>query len=235
MKVYLFLILITTALCVNSSEHNAIYKNFSTDFNEVREIPEEYFGKTLDKKYIYFSQHDKRWNTIGQSIGLPDSYVNDTGCGPTSLAMVLHNFYPDSIENPATILKWEQECGNFPNQQEWGNSPDLFAQKFNLNYEVIPTRDKEKIFNHLQQGHMIVFNVGPGICPNSTFNYNKDGIYNTFTRGGHFMVMAGIEEENIRILDPANEIHTSNTNWTWNDILCVPSLGENQQWAFWID
>lgn len=211
----------------NYNEDDELYKYYT----EVRDMVESisYFDG-----YTYFSQHDSRWDKIGQSLGLPADYVNQNGCGPTSLTMVLHYYYPNSEENPATILKWEKDCGNFPNQQAWGDSPKLFAEKFNLNYEVIPYRDKDKILNHLKQGHMVVFNVGKGIAPHSTYNWRYNGKYNTFTYSGHFMVMAGLTEKgNIKILDPANEEHTNNPNWTWEDIEAVPSTVGNQQWAFW--
>jgi hypothetical protein len=134
----------------------------------------------------YLAQWDTRWQ---QDLGCGTKNVWNSGCGPTSLAMVLNSY---GISTDPLILekaardKQFKTCGSGMNQGAilTGGVIDQYAF---VGESIQPTA-KAKIIRLLQDGHPLIAGVGgPSI----------------FTIRGHYIVLTGIDSAgNISVNDP---------------------------------
>lgn len=137
-------------------------------------------------------QWDKRWGYEKYS----GNYFAASGCGPTSLSMVVLYLTHDAQASPLAVAEYAQEAGYSVDGS--GSAWDLMSKgcrHFGVNAKSVKVN--EDIFKEkLDEGNLIVVNVGPG----------------DFTDNGHFMVITGYDDEGFTINDP-NSIIKSNTHW----------------------
>lgn len=127
--------------------------------------------------YIYFNQGDAAWNDNGYQI-------KRAGCGPTSMAVVISSLTGKWV-TPVDTTVWAYEHGYYSSAgSDHGLIPAL-AKQYSLNCEGVGT-NASKIRTALKAGNPVVCLMGPGY----------------FTKGGHFMVLVGIDNnDNVTVAD----------------------------------
>ena len=139
-----------------------------------------------------FVQWDKRWGYEKYS----GNFFAASGCGPTTLSMVVVYLTHDREASPIAVAKYSKEAGYSVDGS--GSSWTLISEgcrHYGVNAKTIK-EDEDTFKERLDEGNLIVVNVGPG----------------DFTDNGHFMVITGYDDEGFTINDP-NSIIKSNTHW----------------------
>lgn len=137
-------------------------------------------------------QWDERWGYEKYS----GNYFAASGCGPTSLSMVVLYLKHDAQASPLAVAEYAKEAGYSVDGS--GSAWDLIGKgcrHYGVNAKTIKV-DEDTFKERLDDGNLIVVNVGPG----------------DFTDNGHFMVITGYDDEGFTINDP-NSIIKSNTHW----------------------
>ena len=152
----------------------------------------------VDGDVPLFLQWDRRWGyrTYGKEmIGL-------SGCGPTSLAMVIRHFNSDSTVNPYDVAKYSQDNGyvSADNFTSW----KLFEtglSKYGLeSQDVIPVEAKMK--KALDDNKILIVSVKPG----------------TFTERGHIIVIKGYNKNGDFLINDPNSIVNTNKTWSFDEL-----------------
>lgn len=158
-----------------------------TDFNF-------YKGESvkLKRKTPYYLQWDNRWaydNLYPTNIGI-------SGCGPTSLSMIISRLtnnliYPNEMAQKAS--KFMNDGG-----MDWAFI-DHIAKEYNLKVTDI-NLDKDKMIKSLEDGPLLI-SVGRGY----------------FTLYGHILVIDSYKDGKFIINDP-NSVKNSIIGWEYDDI-----------------
>lgn len=157
-----------------------------------------YSSYYVDGDVPLFLQWDRRWGyrIYGKEmIGL-------SGCGPTSLAMVIRHFDSDSTVNPYDVAKYSQDNGyvSADNFTSW----KLFEtglSKYGLeSQDVIPVEAKMK--KALDDNKILIVSVKPG----------------TFTERGHIIVIKGYNKNGDFLINDPNSIVNTNKTWTFDEL-----------------
>ena len=152
----------------------------------------------VDGNVPLFLQWDRRWGyrPYGKEmIGL-------SGCGPTSLAMVIRHFDSDSTVNPYDVAKYSQDNGyvSADNFTSW----KLFEtglSKYGLeSQDVIPVEAKMK--KALDDNKILIVSVKPG----------------TFTERGHIIVIKGYNKNGDFLINDPNSIVNTNKTWSFDEL-----------------
>ena len=152
----------------------------------------------VDGDVPLFLQWDRRWGyrIYGKEmIGL-------SGCGPTSLAMVIRHFDSDSTVNPYDVAKYSQDNGyvSADNFTSW----KLFEtglSKYGLeSQDVIPVEAKMK--KALDDNKILIVSVKPG----------------TFTERGHIIVIKGYNKNGDFLINDPNSIVNTNKTCTFDEL-----------------
>lgn len=144
-----------------------------------------------------FLQWDPMWGY--EEYG--SDFLAITGCGPTCLAMVGYYLTGDENMTPDAIAKFAQRGGYY--EQGYGSSWTLISEgaaKLGLEARELPLV-KKKIDTALEAGNPVILALGPG----------------DFTTTGHYVVLAGIEEEGYRVNDPNSRVN-SRALWTYEQL-----------------
>ena len=136
------------------------------------------------KGLTYYSQIDNRWRyKIYSSIGDSSQTIGSSGCGPTSASMVVTaikgTITPDTMSD--LFVKYGYRSAN---QGTYWSAFRAVADEFNVGYTE--TTDIQRALQLLENKHLVVASCGNGL----------------FTTGGHFIVLVGVENGNIKIYDP---------------------------------
>lgn len=129
-----------------------------------------------------FVQWDKRWGYEKYS----GNFFAASGCGPTTLSMVVVYLTHNREASPIAVAKYSKEAGYSVDGS--GSSWTLISEGC-MHYGVkakAVALDESRMKAELDEGHPIVVNVGPG----------------DFTDTGHFMVITGYDDEGFSINDP---------------------------------
>ena len=152
----------------------------------------------VDGDVPLFLQWDRRWGyrIYGKEmIGL-------SGCGPTSLAMVIRHFDSDSTVNPYDVAKYSQDNGyvSADNFTSW----KLFEtglSKYGLeSQDVIPVEAKMK--KALDDNKILIVSVKPG----------------TFTERGHIIVIKDYNKNGDFLINDPNSIVNTNKTWSFDEL-----------------
>ena len=144
-----------------------------------------------------FVQWDKRWGYEKYS----GNFFAASGCGPTTLSMVVVYLTHNREASPIAVAKYSKEAGYSVDGS--GSSWTLISEGC-MHYGVkakAVALDESRMKAELDAGHPIVINVGPG----------------DFTDTGHFMVITGYDDEGFSINDP-NSIEKSGKRWLLKNI-----------------
>ena len=147
----------------------------------------------LERKTPYYLQWDNRW----AYLDLGERNIGISGCGPTSVAMVLSRLKNDANITPDKIA--EDAKGYMTSE---GISWNFFADEANkYNYSVKDINlDEEEMKEALKKGPIIV-SVNQGY----------------FTLFGHIFVIDSYEDGKFLINDP-NSVKNTMRPWSYNEI-----------------
>ena len=160
------------------------------------QVPPETLSESLDTVPALL-QWDTRWGY--EPYG--DSTVYYAGCAPTSLSMVVSYLTKNASITPAVVKNYSDENGYYVSGA--GTSNQLlsdYPETQGISVETL-WADQESISQALQEGKVLIFNMMPGI----------------FTQTGHFIVVTGEENGQIRVQDP-NSISRSRL-WSYDEVL----------------
>ena len=144
-----------------------------------------------------FVQWDKRWGYEKYS----GNFFAASGCGPTTLSMVVVYLTHNREASPIAVAKYSKEAGYSVDGS--GSSWTLISEgcrHYGVKAKTVAL-DESRMKAELDAGHPIVINVGPG----------------DFTDTGHFMVITGYDDEGFSINDP-NSIEKSGKRWLFKNI-----------------
>lgn len=144
-----------------------------------------------------FVQWDKRWGYEKYS----GNFFAASGCGPTTLSMVVVYLTHNRDASPIAVAKYSKEAGYSVDGS--GSSWTLISEgcrHYGVKAKAVAL-DESRMKAELDEGHPIVVNVGPG----------------DFTDTGHFMVTTGYDDEGFSINDP-NSIEKSGKRWLFKNI-----------------
>lgn len=183
---------------------------YDLDMSDLKEYPPG------NAKIPYFSQADARWAT--SSYG--DGTIRSSGCGPTSLSMVVFGLTGRSDINPKSVADWAFANGyrSEGNGSYWSLMTEG-GRHYGLNVEEVSRKNPKKIIEALSQGKPVISSMGPG----------------HFTAGGHFIVLRGLSSDGkILVNDPAS-VQRSEQSWDVSIIMSESSTaGGDAGSPFWI-
>lgn len=184
--------------------------------DSVEIIPKIYNDHSLSMKgkketingFIYFNQGDAAWNDNGYRI-------KQAGCGPTSMAVVISSLTGKWV-TPVDTTVWAYEHGYYSGQGSVHGLIPALAKEYGLNCKGVGT-DEDAIREALQEENPVVCLMGPGY----------------FTKGGHFMVLVGIDEDdNVTVADVGSR-ERSKYKYQLTDIISQ-SKAASAGGPFWI-
>lgn len=155
-------------------------------------------------------QWDSRWGYVpygNYNIGI-------SGCGPTSLAMVLYSFTRDESITPDNLAKLAMEKGYYVSGSgtAWSFMTNV-AKSYGVNVSQEASLNETKMIEILENGGLLICSMKPG----------------DFTATGHFIVISGYDGEKFTVNDPFSY---SNSYKKWDYATLFEQ--SKQVWYYWI-
>lgn len=170
------------------------------------DAPAETIGDVVQGQFPLLLQWDARWGYVRYG----DDLLAVTGCGPTCLAMAAAGLTGDNAITPAAVAEQAQRDGYWVDGvTSWALMTDG-CRAWGLVSEELPLTESA-VTGALEEGRPIICSVRPG----------------DFTTTGHFILLAGVENGNIRVNDP-NSPQNSDRLWTYDEL--EPQI--RNLWAF---
>ena len=141
---------------------------------------------------IFYNQCNPSWGNT--PYGSPGSTICSSGCGPTSVAMVVSSLSSSTV-SPSDVASWSMSNGGWvPGQgSSWNGLLVMGPEHWGLNAQNIGT-NFNKALATLEGGGLVIA-AGTGAAP--------------FTTAGHILVLRGVASDgNILVADP-DSAHTS--------------------------
>lgn len=140
----------------------------------------------------YYSQADSRWaNKMYSSIGSKKQTMKTSACGPTSAAMIVSSSKGTILPTTMAQLFIDNGYRTANNGTAW-SAYSFVADYFNFK-EYHTTKDFNKAMSYLSQKdskgnskYYIIASCGSGL----------------FTTSGHYIVLAGLDNNTIKVYDP---------------------------------
>jgi hypothetical protein len=163
-------------------------------------------GQTVDSKYpgtigctntqqaggdinlggiVYYSQCDPAWASHPYDVGTGGDTVCSSGCGPTSLAMIISTLTTQQV-SPVVVADWSKQNGH---RVAEGSSWQLFysgAPNWGLKAQNLGT-DISRAQQVLAGGGLVIMSVGES---------------SVFTNGGHLLVLRAYKDGKYYVADP---------------------------------
>lgn len=179
-------------------------------------IPKVYNDTRLSMKnhkeyiagYIYFNQGDSAWNQNGYCIA-------KAGCGPTSMAVVITSLTGKWV-TPLDTAIWGYQHGFYSREGSAHEMIPAMATAYGLRCQGAGT-DYQAIKKALKAGKPVVCLMGPGY----------------FTRGGHFMVLVAIDNNDCVTVADVGSRTRSAYKYRLADVI-AQSKGASAGGPFWI-
>lgn len=179
-------------------------------------IPKVYNDTRLSMKnhkeyiagYIYFNQGDSAWNQNGYCIA-------KAGCGPTSMAVVITSLTGKWV-TPLDTAIWGYQHGFYSREGSAHEMIPAMATAYGLRCQGVGT-DYRAIKKALKAGKPVVCLMGPGY----------------FTRGGHFMVLVAIDNNDCVTVADVGSRTRSAYKYRLADVI-AQSKGASVGGPFWI-
>ena len=162
----------------------------------------------------YYNQLDARWKDVVYG----DGTIGRSGCGPTSLAMVVSSL-TDTPKDPVQMAAWAYANGyKAVGNGSYHSLIPEGAAHFGLTVDYAAINEPQKIVDALASGKLIIAIMAPG----------------HFTKGGHFIVLRGVTADgNILIADPSS-YSRSEQEWDLSIILSEARKDAGSGGPFWI-
>lgn len=169
------------------------------------------FGEAGETEVVYYSQLDKRW--AGASYG--DSSIGRSGCGPTSISIVISTLTGQAVDPPHMAV-WAYQNGYYcPGSGSYHSLIPGAAEEYGLTAKGNLTA--QEIVDALENGELVVAIMAKG----------------HFTKNGHFIVLRGVTREGkILVADPAS-VERSNQKWDLSLIMNEARKGAGAGGPFW--
>ncbi len=159
----------------------------------------------LKRKYPLYLQWDPRWafNPYGveNEDGVLDGDVAVSGCGPSTMAMILSGLKSDKTITPDVLAHFAMKNDEV---SEAGTKWSFFenvARKYGVDtYGIYPA--KEEIDRAIKNGDPILAVFTPG----------------RFTAVGHIMAIVGKDKSGKYIINAPNSIANSKKHWKWEEL-----------------
>ncbi len=184
------------ALCNNPEMIDFALEYLTADTDTVGELTEA----ELSSDFPYYLQWDSRWGYL--SYG--ETNIGLSGCGPTCLSMVIVKLTGNTEASPAAVAEYAMDHGYYISGS--GTAWSLMttgASHFGITGTALSTSISEAdLFALLEDGCPVICSVKPG----------------DFTKGGHFIVLAGVEDGQIRVYDP-NSVERSSRLWDYETLM----------------
>lgn len=179
-------------------------------------IPKVYNDTRLSMKnhkeyiagYIYFNQGDGAWNQNGYCIA-------KAGCGPTSMAVVITSLTGKWV-TPLDTAIWGYQHGFYSREGSAHEMIPAMATAYGLRCQGVGT-DYQAIKKALKAGKPVVCLMGPGY----------------FTRGGHFMVLVAIDNNDCVTVADVGSRTRSAYKYRLADVI-AQSKGASAGGPFWV-
>lgn len=179
-------------------------------------IPKVYNDTRLSMKnhkeyiagYIYFNQGDSAWNQNGYCIA-------KAGCGPTSMAVVITSLTGKWV-TPLDTAIWGYQHGFYSREGSAHEMIPAMATAYGLRCQGVGT-DYQVIKKALKAGKPVVCLMGPGY----------------FTRGGHFMVLVAIDNNDCVTVADVGSRTRSAYKYRLADVI-AQSKGASAGGPFWV-
>ena len=179
-------------------------------------IPKVYNDTRLSMKnhkehiagYIYFNQGDSAWNQNGYCIA-------KAGCGPTSMAVVITSLTGKWV-TPLDTAIWGYQHGFYSREGSAHEMMPAMATAYGLRCQGVGT-DYQAIKKALKAGKPVVCLMGPGY----------------FTRGGHFMVLVAIDNNDCVTVADVGSRTRSAYKYRLADVI-AQSKGASAGGPFWV-
>lgn len=181
----------------------------SIDFGNLQEYP-------AGNAYLpYYNQADKRWGHMAYG----SSNIAKSGCGPTSLAMVVAGLTDHNV-NPLDVANWSYRNGHrAEGSGSYWSLMTAGGRYYGLNVEPVNRNSPGKVVEALSQGYPIIVSMSRG----------------HFTNGGHFIVLRGITEDGRILVHDSASVERSNQSWDLRIIMNESSTnGGINGSPFWI-
>ena len=179
-------------------------------------IPKVYNDTRLSMKnhkeyiagYIYFNQGDSAWNQNGYCIA-------KAGCGPTSMAVVITSLTGKWV-TPLDTAIWGYQHGFYSREGSAHEMIPAMATAYGLRCQGVGI-DYQAIKKALKAGKPVVCLMGPGY----------------FTRGGHFMVLVAIDNNDCVTVADVGSRTRSAYKYRLADVI-AQSKGASAGGPFWV-
>jgi len=179
-------------------------------------IPKVYNDTRLSMKnhkeyiagYIYFNQGDSAWNQNGYCIA-------KAGCGPTSMAVVITSLTGKWV-TPLDTAIWGYQHGFYSREGSAHEMIPAMAAAYGIRCQGAG-RDYQAIKKALKAGKPVVCLMGPGY----------------FTRGGHFMVLVAIDNNDCVTVADVGSRARSAYKYRLADVI-AQSKGASAGGPFWV-
>ena len=163
----------------------------------------------FDDDSDYVPMSSSRSGFSGSSMKIPKIYQYDykktvcridgenksassSGCGATSMCMVIHYLTGNTKSTPYLLFKWAYENGHYNGKGLDHGAVSAMGKLCGVTGKWVG-KDGKKIVKALLTGHPVIAHMGPG----------------TFTKNGHYIVLRGVTKDGkILVNDPASSSRT---------------------------
>lgn len=139
-----------------------------------------------------------QWDNLWAGYLYGESTMEEAGCGPTCLSMVVMGLTGEDKWNPVAVADYSSANGYKTSD---GTSWDLMtagASHMGVSGTELPL-DENRMIQELSAGHPIICSMRPG----------------DFTETGHFIVLTGYDGQAFTVNDPNSEENSAVT-WTYD-------------------
>lgn len=130
------------------------------------------------------------------------SDVADAGCGPTSLTMVYVALTGNADYDPASMAAFSERGGFVEDGMTAWRLMTEGAASLGLSSHEVPA-DRSQLLAELSAGYPVICSVGPG----------------DFTSKGHFIVLAGVADDDQLVVHDPNSPENSARTWDADRVL----------------
>ena len=166
-----------------------------------------------DANFKYFNQSGG-WNNYRYSGSNKSNTMGKSGCGPTSMAMVLASLGYNV--NPNATAKWSSDHGYHTDGTE-EKYFTAYSKELGVNCKVLG-KNKNNIKTALQNNELVILHTG-------------HGSYGDFTNNGHYIVARAYDSKTDKVLiaDPNRK---RNNKWWSLDRVMNQLKGGQVAWSF---
>lgn len=160
------------------------------------------------KKVPAYFQWDSKWADKSYANG----NMANSGCGPTCMSMVVMYFTDDEDMTPAWMADFSTENGYIMGGKTAWTMMHEGAEKLGLQVKEM-SPNEEKMKKQLDKERVMICSMRPG----------------DFTKGGHFIVITGYDEDGFTVRDPNSE-ENNEKSWAYDRI----SWQIKNIWVYWM-